>query len=112
MSIGAEAIQNQTDSDIEAERIERNWRRSGETAPKRPMSQDLSRRLIEGTLDLAGHVPGVDDRAQAALGRLGERLAIGAEMDHAMRQWLVTEIKLAERDLRDAYQFNPERRSA
>lgn len=111
MSIDAEAIQNQEASDIDAERIERNWRRSGETVAKRPSSQELSRRLIESTLDVAGHVPGIDNRAQAALGRLSTRLAIGAEMDHAIRRWLVTEIKLAERDLRAAYRLN-ERKSA
>lgn len=102
------AAQQQEASDIDAERIQDNYRRAG-VSSKSPSSYDLARRMIELTLDAAGHIPGTNDRAQAALGRISVRLAIAAENNEWVRKWLARESEYLARALRESCTAEAER---
>lgn len=101
-----EAIRAQESADMESARVRDMYRRSGHDAPREPSSQELSRQFIQAALDAAGHMPGITDRAQAALGLIGARLAIAGEENNWMRVWMARETESLEMQLRERLKEN------
>ena len=95
-----EAMQQQDEADIQSERIRDIYRRSGHNVPREPSSQDLAHRFVRTALDAAGHMPGINDRAQAALGLIQTKLAIAGENNNWIRDWLARETKRLDDQLR------------
>lgn len=60
---------------------------TSQSVPREPSSAELVRRIVSAALDVARE-SGVDNPHEAVLGMLGCRLAIAAENNNWVREWL------------------------